>query len=32
MTRFITLDEAIPAAEDILAGRLHGRTVVDVRR
>jgi acrylyl-CoA reductase (NADPH) len=31
MTRFIPLAEAIPAAEDILAGRLHGRTVVDVR-
>lgn len=31
MTRFIPLAEAIPAAEDILAGRLRGRTVVDVR-
>lgn len=31
MTRSIPLAEAIPAAEDILAGRLHGRTVVDVR-
>ncbi|MCI0156690.1 oxidoreductase [Leifsonia shinshuensis] len=31
MTRFIPLAEAIPAADDILAGRLHGRTVVDVR-
>jgi acrylyl-CoA reductase (NADPH) len=31
MTRFIPLAQAIPAAEDILAGRLHGRTVVDVR-
>ncbi|WP_426625985.1 MDR family oxidoreductase [Leifsonia sp. McL0607] len=31
MTRFIPLSEAIPAAADILAGRLHGRTVVDVR-
>ena len=31
MTRFVTLAEAIPAAEDILAGRLRGRTVVDVR-
>jgi acrylyl-CoA reductase (NADPH) len=31
MTRFITLEEAIPAADDILAGRLRGRTVVDVR-
>jgi acrylyl-CoA reductase (NADPH) len=31
MTRFIPLAEAIPAADDILAGRLRGRTVVDVR-
>jgi acrylyl-CoA reductase (NADPH) len=31
MTRFVTLAEAIPAADDILAGRLRGRTVVDVR-
>ncbi|MFE4949039.1 MDR family oxidoreductase [Leifsonia sp. NPDC056665] len=31
MTRFVPLAEAIPAAEDILAGRLRGRTVVDVR-
>lgn len=31
MTRFIPLAEAIPAADDLLAGRLHGRTVVDVR-
>lgn len=31
MTRFVTLEEAIPAADDILAGRLRGRTVVDVR-
>ncbi|WP_431246224.1 MDR family oxidoreductase [Leifsonia xyli] len=31
MTRFITLAEAIPAADDILAGRLRGRTVVNVR-
>jgi acrylyl-CoA reductase (NADPH) len=31
MTRFIPLAEAIPAAQDLLAGRLRGRTVVDVR-
>jgi acrylyl-CoA reductase (NADPH) len=31
MTRFVSLAEAIPAADDILAGRLRGRTVVDVR-
>lgn len=31
MTRFVPLAEAIPAADDILAGRLRGRTVVDVR-
>lgn len=31
MTRFVPLAEAIPAAEEILAGRLRGRTVVDVR-
>ncbi|WP_285114636.1 MDR family oxidoreductase [Leifsonia sp. fls2-241-R2A-40a] len=31
MTRFIALADAIPAADDILAGRLRGRTVVDVR-
>jgi acrylyl-CoA reductase (NADPH) len=31
MTSFITLGEAIPVAEDLLAGRLRGRTVVDVR-
>lgn len=31
MTRFIPLADAIPAADDILAGRLRGRTVVDVR-
>ncbi|MDR6972470.1 MDR family oxidoreductase [Leifsonia shinshuensis] len=31
MTRFVALADAIPAAEDILAGRLRGRTVVDVR-
>lgn len=31
MTRFVTLAEAVPGAEDILAGRLRGRTVVDVR-
>ncbi|MGH1549948.1 MDR family oxidoreductase [Leifsonia poae] len=31
MTRFVTLSEAVPAADDILAGRLRGRTVVDVR-
>jgi acrylyl-CoA reductase (NADPH) len=32
MTRFVGLADAIPAADDILAGRLRGRTVVDVRR
>lgn len=31
MTRFVPLAEAIPAADEILAGRLRGRTVVDVR-
>lgn len=31
MTSFIPLAQAIPAAEEILAGRLRGRTVVDVR-
>ncbi len=31
MTSFIPLADAVPAAEDILAGRLRGRTVVDVR-
>ena len=31
MTTFIPLAEAVPAAEGILAGRLRGRTVVDVR-
>ena len=31
MTRFVTLSEAVAAADDILAGRLRGRTVVDVR-
>lgn len=31
MTSVIPLAEAIPAADDILAGRLRGRTVVDVR-
>jgi len=31
MTRFIPLADALPAADDILAGRLRGRTVVDVR-
>ncbi|WP_223693352.1 MDR family oxidoreductase [Leifsonia poae] len=31
MTSVIALAEAIPAAESILAGRLHGRTVIDVR-
>ncbi|AAT88202.1 NADPH:quinone dehydrogenase [Leifsonia xyli subsp. xyli] len=31
MTRTIPLAEAIPAAEEILAGHIHGRTVVDVR-
>jgi acrylyl-CoA reductase (NADPH) len=31
MTTVIPLAGAIPAAEDILAGRLRGRTVVDVR-
>jgi acrylyl-CoA reductase (NADPH) len=30
MTRCITLQEAIPAASDILAGRVRGRLVVDV--
>lgn len=32
MTREISLDEAIPAAEELLAGRVRGRLVVDVRR
>ena len=32
MTREISLAEAIPAAEDILAGRVKGRLVVDVNR
>lgn len=31
MTTFIPLAEAVPAADDILAGRLRGRTVVNVR-
>jgi len=31
MTTFIALADAIPAARDILDGRLRGRTVVDVR-
>lgn len=31
MTTVIPLADAIPAAEDILGGRLRGRTVVDVR-
>jgi acrylyl-CoA reductase (NADPH) len=31
MTSFLPLADAIPAAGDILAGRLRGRTVVDVR-
>jgi acrylyl-CoA reductase (NADPH) len=31
MTTSITLADAVPAAHDILAGRVRGRTVVDVR-
>ena len=31
MTRFVPLAEAIPAADELLAGRLRGRTVIDVR-
>lgn len=31
MTSFVTLGEAIPTAEELLAGRMRGRTVVDVR-
>ena len=31
MTRFVTLGETIQAADDILAGRVQGRIVVDVR-
>lgn len=31
MTRFVTLGETIRAADDILAGRVQGRIVVDVR-
>jgi acrylyl-CoA reductase (NADPH) len=31
MTTSITLENAVPAAQDILAGRVRGRTVVDVR-
>jgi len=31
MTRFVSLADAIPAADDILAGRVQGRIVVDVR-
>jgi len=32
LTEVIALDESFAAAERILAGRIHGRTVVDVRR
>jgi acrylyl-CoA reductase (NADPH) len=32
LTTVISLEESFTAASDILAGRLHGRTVVDVRR
>lgn len=32
LTSVIPLEDAFAAAADILAGRLHGRTVVDVRR
>jgi acrylyl-CoA reductase (NADPH) len=32
LTEVIALDESFSAAERILAGRIHGRTVVDVRR
>lgn len=31
MTTRIGLDDVIPAGEDLLAGRLHGRTLVEVR-
>ena len=32
LTSVISLEESFTAAADILAGRVHGRTVVDVRR
>ena len=32
LTSVITLEQSFAAAGDILAGRVHGRTVVDVRR
>lgn len=32
LTSVVTLEDAFTAAADILAGRVHGRTVVDVRR
>lgn len=31
LTRLISLDEVPQAAEEILAGRVHGRIVVDLR-